>query len=278
MHQFTLKILFDIIGIGSASGLLYRNNYIYLISDNSDYLYEFSTGTRKLDKIQLLQSDVLENIPKRIKPDFEAIAEYNGSVYIFGSGSTVNRNTMVTVDLTSKKATSITDLTNLYSQLQKISNIGSEDFNIEGAVFDGKYWIFFQRGNGGTGKNAVFKVRGQLDGEKFDIEFYDCQLPEIGGVEASFTDAVIVGDKIYILATAEDTKSTYDDGDVLGSLIGRLDLQTLQVEFTQIITDKLKLEGLTFYKKKNGVLSFLLCEDNDTDGLESDLFRLDLKL
>jgi hypothetical protein len=40
-------------------------------------------------------------------------------------------------------------------------------------------------------------------------------------VRSSFTDAILVDNSIYFLATAEDTESTYDDGEVLGSLIGR---------------------------------------------------------
>jgi hypothetical protein len=36
----------------------------------------------------------------------------------------------------------------------------------------------------------------------------------------------------YFLATAEDTESTYD-GEVLGSLIGRINLKTMKIDFTQ---------------------------------------------
>jgi hypothetical protein len=34
------------------------------------------------------------------------------------------------------------------------------------------------------------------------------------------------------LATAEDAESTYDDGEVLGSLIG-INLKTMKIDFTQ---------------------------------------------
>jgi hypothetical protein len=33
-------------------------------------------------------------------------------------------------------------------------------------------------------------------------------------VYAGFTDAILVDNSIYFLATAEDTESTYDDGEV----------------------------------------------------------------
>ena len=85
-------------------------------------------------------------------------------------------------------------------------------------------------------------------------------------------------DKIYFLATAEDTQSTYNDGEVLGSFIGRIDLKTMKVEFTQKITSTNKFEGLTFYKKSNNKIEFLLCEDNDTELLETKIFKLGLLL
>jgi hypothetical protein len=58
----------------------------------------------------------------------------------------------------------------------------------------------------------------------------------------------------FFLATAEDTESTYDDGEVLGSLIGRINLKTMKIDFTQKISSTYKFEGLTLYtnsKEKN---------------------------
>ena len=102
------------------------------------------------------------------------------------------------------------------------------------------------------------------------------KLPKIKSVRSSFTDAVLVEDKIYFLATAEDTQSTYDDGEVLGSFVGRIDLKTMKIDFTQKITSTNKFEGLTFYKKSNDKIEFLLCEDNDTELLETKIFKLSL--
>jgi hypothetical protein len=35
------------------------------------------------------------------------------------------------------------------------------------------------------------------------------------------------------LATAENIASTYDDGEILGSLIGRIDIETMKIDFTK---------------------------------------------
>ncbi|HEX8562979.1 MAG TPA: hypothetical protein VF676_08385 [Flavobacterium sp.] len=276
MNQFTFEVLFHLIGIGSASGLFYKDNSVYLISDNGSNLYEYKIAARELSRSPLFESDITENIPKKTKPDFEAIAEHNDTLYVFGSGSTANRNRMVIVDRTTKSVTNVLDLTDLYTVMQSFGEITADDFNIEGVVCDGQTWYFFQRGNGGTGKNGIFSVKGDIAAGDFTILFNGYKLPKISGVETSFTDATLVGNKIYFLATAENTKSTYDDGDILGSIIGRLDLKKMKIEKTKQITDKHKLEGITLFENADKHISFLLCEDNDTDGLQSDVFKLTL--
>ncbi|MEY3500761.1 MAG: hypothetical protein RL308_2430, partial [Bacteroidota bacterium] len=40
--QFQLELLFQIIGIGSASGLIFNDTSLYIICDNSTYLHEYS--------------------------------------------------------------------------------------------------------------------------------------------------------------------------------------------------------------------------------------------
>ena len=68
MEKFQLSVLFKIIGIGSASGILYHNDLLYVISDNSTYLYEYNIPNEKLNKIPLVEYPQ-ENIPKKDKPD-----------------------------------------------------------------------------------------------------------------------------------------------------------------------------------------------------------------
>jgi hypothetical protein len=277
MQKFQLELLFHIIGIGAASGLVYKDNTIYLISDSSRYLYEFHIEKQFLEKTILLDDPLLEAIPKNQKPDFEAITSFGDSYYIFGSGSTENRNKMVQYN-TKTKTTTTTDLTDLYLLMQSFGNIKPEDFNIEGVVFTGETWYFLQRGNGKTAKNGVFTVQGKNLENDFSILYNDYKLPKIKGIQASFTDAVLVDSSMYFLASAENSTSTYDDGDVLGSLVGKINLETMKIEFTQKITDSLKLEGLSLYKKTPTQLEFLLCEDNDTEELHSNIYHLTLKI
>jgi len=273
MQQFQLSLLFQLIGIGSASGLLYRDDSIFVVSDNSAWLYQYNLTTKSLEKNALIESTVSENIPKKQKPDFEAIAHYEDDCYIFGSGSTENRNKMVQYNLKTKQTKTV-DLSYLYALLQSFASIKPDDFNIEGVVFTGELWYFLQRGNGKSGQNGVFTVKGKNLEEGFTVLYNEVKLPKIKGVRASFTDAVWANGQLYFLASAENSDSTYLDGEVLGSIVGSLNPDTMKLITTQQITDKQKFEGITLYQESADTLEFLLCEDNDTEQLESGIYRL----
>lgn len=273
MEKIQLSLLFKIIGLGSASGLLFQNNTILAIGDNSSYLYEYQTETAKLQRHPLAEN-AQENTPKAFKPDFEAITQYADSIYIFGSGSTENRNFMVQVDSKTKEVIKTQELTDLYLTMQSFAKIAPEDFNIEGVIYNGETWFFFNRGNGKTGKNVVFTVEGKNLVNEFQIISNEYKLPKIKGVRTSFTDAILVDNKIYFLASAENSNSTYDDGEVLGTIIGRIDVKKMKIDFTQKISDTHKFEGITLYKKSSNEIEFLLCEDNDTEVLEANVYKV----
>ena len=276
MQKFTLELLFQIIGIGSASGLFYKDNLLTVISDNSGFLYEYNTESKDLKTYSLIPN-AAANIPKKQKPDFEAVTSDAQNFYIFGSGSTENRNTMVQFDKASKTAVKAVDLSDLYLSMQSFGNIKPEDFNIEGVALSGETWYFLQRGNGAKGKNMIFTVEAQNLENNFTILANDYKLPKIKGIRTTFTDGILVGKKLYFLATAEDSKSTYSDGKVLGSIIGSLNIETMKLEFTQQITDKHKFEGLALISDSEKQIEFWLCEDNDTDIQQSEIYKLVIK-
>lgn len=281
MQKFTLELLFRIIGIGSASGLIYNNNSLYLIADNSHILYNYNINSKMLDKTSLVSKDyagALENVPKKDKADYEAIAAKGDDLYLFGSGSTENRNTIGHINIKTKEIYPHIDATDLYLAMQQFGEISPENFNIEAAVNDGEEtWYLFNRGNGPSGQNGIFTLTGTIDDTAFQIVYNKIKLPKIKGSQASFTDAVKVGNKLYFIAAAEGGNSTYADGEMAGTLIGRINIDKMKVEFTEVISAKNKFEGITLYKEEGKNLEFLLCEDTDNDAKESDIYKVSLK-
>ena len=273
MENFELSAFLTISGIGAASGMVFKENQLYIISDNSGFLYQYNLTSNKLYKHPLVPN-ATENTRKKLKSDFESITLNGNNLHIFGSGSTVNRNQEIIFNIQNQSIQE-KDATFLYQNIKETVPIADCDLNIEGAFYYQDYLYLFQRGNGGNSKNGIIKINSNSN-EK--IQFQSVQLPKISNIEATFTDAILIEDKIYFLAAAEDTDSTYFDGEVLGSLVGRMDLETMTVDFTIIITDNIKFEGITSFKKTNQSLTFLLCEDNDTENLESTIYELKLNL
>jgi hypothetical protein len=274
MEFFSIELFLQIIGISSSSGLVYENNNLFLISDSSTFLYEYQIEKNQLTKISLFENSS-ENIVKKEKPDFESILKIEKSLYIFGSGSTEKRRKGIEYQIEQQKSNLI-DLTHLFSKIEETTGIDRENINIEGVVKYLNNWLFFQRGNGIASQNGVIIIEGLLT-SPHKINFIPIELVNENEINATFTDAILVENKIYFLATAEDSKSTYDDGLVLGSWIGLLDVDNFKVKFIQKISSENKFEGLTVFKKSTDEISFLLCEDNDTEEMISNIYQLTIK-
>jgi len=276
MHSTTLEVFAEIDGIGSASGLFLQEDLLYIIGDNSGYLNEYNIKTRKLQKIQILfdsSLNQLENIPKSLKSDFEILCHHDNKLYILGSGSTPKRNLMIEFDLKIQKFVQ-KDLTSTYTKLKAIAKIDDQNFNLEGAIFTGTEWMLFNRGNGIEAKNGIFKIQGADLAKISQAQFNYFKLPNINHVESSFTDAALVKNEIFFIATAEDSQSTYADGEIMGSFIGSINLQSLKLTFSNKISGKHKFEGITLFSQTEHSTTFLLCEDRDTDELKTVIYKL----
>ena len=272
MQNFQVTDFAHLKGIGSASGLVYHQNVLFLISDNSTFLYQYDIEKELLLKFPLVK-EAQENIEKINKLDLEAITHFGNQLFIFGSGSTEKRNTMFSLDLATDKLQT-NDLTQLYTFLKQVAQLENDELNIEGAICVNKSMLLFQRGNGQNSKNGIFIVP---DEQGKPIHFVPVELPLLDHVQTTFTDAIQVEETIYFLAAAEDTTSTYEDGEVLGSILGQINLQTLMVENAIIISETQKFEGLTLFQNLENEIHFLLCEDNDSEVLESKIYKLTVK-
>lgn len=272
MEKFQLIPFLEIDEIGAASGLVNQNDSLFIISDNSTFLYRYNLNEKNIEKIKLFD-DRPEIAIKKDKPDFETITLFENKLYLFGSGSTKKRNTGVTFNLLNNEIKE-KDLSKIYKRLTESISIADVDLNIEGVIITDKTTYFFQRGNGTNAQNGVFCY----DRINKSVEFKLIKLPEINEIQATFTDAILIDDSIYFLAAAENTNSTYDDGEILGSMIGTIDLKTLRLESCVQISDNCKFEGLTLYKKTATQIELLLCEDNDSEILKTTIYLLRIQL
>ena len=209
MKKLILEIILQISGLSSASGNAYQEQNLYLIADDSQYLYQYNLDNKNLYKFPLTDNPQ-ENIPKKEKPDFEALVKNKETFYTFGSGSKENRAFLHTSTPSSNTINKI-PLDVLYSSIASFAEIDKEELNIEGAFFKGDELYLFNRGNGKHNRNFIAIIQGKNFTEEFNIILHDIKLPKLNGIQTGFSDATIVDDTIYFLATAEDNKSTYND-------------------------------------------------------------------
>lgn len=272
MENFKLTNFFTIKGISAASGLVYSQNVLFVISDSSSFLYQYDIDKKLLLKFPLVK-EAKENIEKAEKLDLESITQHGNQLIMLGSGSTQKRNTMFSLDLSSDALQS-QDLSALYQKLKIVGSFTDDQLNIEGAIYAHQTMLLFQRGNSKNSRNGIFIIpNNQEDG----IRFVPILLPTLDDIETTFTDAILVNDKIYFLACAENTESTYEDGEVLGTILGIMHAPTFEIIDVQLLSEHQKFEGITLYKESENELEFLLCEDNDTETTEAEIYKLTLK-
>ncbi|WP_254528614.1 MULTISPECIES: hypothetical protein [unclassified Sphingobacterium] len=274
MQEFYLKEFLDIPGISSASGIEFLEGQIYIVSDNSNYLYDYRITENLLNRHVLLPSPQMERIAKPQKLDLEAMVLSEDRIYTFGSGSSAARERGFSISRNDWHSTEL-DLSNLYSAMKKSANISSSDFNIEGVAMHRNSWLFLNRGNGPAGRNVIFKVDGDNLINDFMITCFDIKVPQVDGLLFGFSGAAVLGDSLYFIATAEEGLSTYEDGEIGGTVFGKFDLINMRIDHCQKISNDQKFEGITHYELQPHMISFLLCEDSDGSSDLTTIYRLD---
>lgn len=260
-----------ITGIGAASGIHFNdnNNALYLISDDSNYFYEYCLNTDSLNRHLLYNMEGNnEQVYKKSKLDLEAMTYNEGIYYLFSSGSKANRNKLFEVDTDFSIKTNDIDI---HAHLRGLLNISQKDYNIEGAIMiDENTFLLFNRGNGPEKRNGIIIVKN------LEARFIPIALPAINEHSTGFTDAVLLNDKIYFLAAAEGGDSSYDDGKIGGTIIGTINPADWSLGQTEILSYERKFEGITLYKTTENQYTFLLCEDPDDGSNESAIYRLEV--
>lgn len=271
-YNFILKVLIVINGLGAASGLVVDKHNVYTISDDDAHLYVYNKKKKEVEKVDLSPEIKSGSINKKDKPDFEAITKYDNHLYILGSGSKENRFDLISYDIKSKKVEN-DNYSYLLEEFLKISKLSKKDFNIEGIITDGHCTYFFNRGNGPAGVNGIYKVGGKInDLKNKSIEFFPINMPKLNNETTTFSDAILVDGKVLFTATVESKSTTQFNGEIKGSIIGELNLNTMEVMRWQKISDNKKIEGLALYKESRKNYTLYLCEDNDDDSEKASIY------
>lgn len=243
--------------VSAASGLVIMGDKFFIISDDELSLLsgDFS-GNFQMTKIWEHELPEDPKLRKKLKPDLESLYLIGQTLWALPSFSRPNRVKGARIELGPDfqiLGHEEVDFTGLYQKLL----LFVPDLNIEGAIWKDDHVHLFQRGNGKNGTNSMITVH------KEDVHITPLSLPHYKNVPLTITDATVIEDEIYFLAVAENTDSTYLDGEVMGSFLGKLGGDLRQIEFQG------KPEGLSFHS--DGHLYFVT--DDDSRKTPSRLFR-----
>ena len=283
--------------VAAASGVVRRAEYVYVVGDDELHLAVFDASSGAPGSLQRALSGELPSDPKqrkKHKPDLEALTTLppfeghpHGALLGLGSGSTPERDRgfawALAADGSLDGEPVELDLAPLYSLLrEKFAAL-----NVEGAAVMGDELWLLQRGNSEQGANLVVALscaevidslardRTLAAEELRRVLAFD--LGELEGAALTFSDAsALAGELLVFTASAEDSPSTYEDGAILGSVVGTIDSDG-EVHRLRRIDRKHKVEGVHAFLD-NGVISMTFVCDQDDPSVPSPLLSATMAL
>ncbi len=260
-------------GIHSSSGLLWLNDSLFCISDNSDFLFKINPTNFTFESIPTIEN-AQHWVEKKHKRDYEIIYADSEGIHLYGSGSKEKRK--IKTSFANLENLAISSECLLYDAVSS-RGISEDDLNLEALCKHGDTYYIFNRGNGPSKQNRILKAHQLPDGSFEIVSERDIQL-HFNNLDFTFTDACVCNDFIVFTAAAEASDSTYLDGEIGGSLLGVLKIDSLEVLYTQIVSQEHKFEGITCYKSSETTHHFYLAEDNDRNDGELTVYGVDLEI
>jgi hypothetical protein len=271
--------------VSAASGVVQRGDFVYVVGDDELALAVFEVSSEAPGHTERVLSGELPSDPaarKGAKPDLEALTVLPpfenhpyGALLGLGSGSTPTRDRGFLWGLGSDGSlhggAREISLAPLYSVLRE----RMDDLNIEGAAVMGDQLWLLQRGNGPRGENVVAELvlpevmesllrdRAVVAAELQGLRSYD--LGTLEGAKLTFSDASPLGGQLLVFtASAEGSPDTYQDGEILGSVVGTIDLDG-DVRRLRTIDRKYKVEGVHATLDTGVMTLTFVCDQDDPD-------------
>lgn len=270
-------------GVPSASGIASIGDSLFVIGDNTPWIYRINQDFEIASKLRLEDFGLADGeiIAKPAKPDFEAIEviEIAGrkKLFVFGSGSkSPSRDVLVQVDYEAG-VVDTHSLKAVYAQLKSSAPLQGYELNIEGVAVAGDHLFLLNRG-----KNIVFQYSFSAfydfvinkSPECPEPKAFEIILPKIRDRQSGFSGATMLPDGSSLLFTAsvETNPNAIDDGKVLGSFIGAIPLKALKNKYKPACVQisegdenlKIKVESVVVLDlSANGNATVLLVTDSD---------------
>ncbi|MFD2717676.1 DUF6929 family protein [Hymenobacter monticola] len=288
----------SIAGVPSASGVEIMGPSAYVIGDDAPLLYQLDAHTLAVTgRVPLFETTAFGTgrLPKAGKPDLECMAaltwpDGRAGLLLLGSGSlpTRARGWFVPTASAGPTAPEPVDLAPLYDLLRPHLPAGAV-LNLEAAATSATELLLFQRTVGRADAALLFRLplagtlaflQGQAAAPT--VQTTPFALPAIDGSPAGFSGATFVDGLLFVTASVENTTDAVLDGDVLGSFVGLVNLETQQTAFARLAWHdgrpyRGKVEGLAVRRAVGQRhWELLLVTDDDQGGSTAVLAEVDI--
>lgn len=270
-------------GFPSGSGVACIGGKYYAIGDDSPFLYVIDNEFNIIEQISLLEVKAKNfkgnRIKKKKKVDFETLEAISSNEMVtFGSGSkSPQRDIFVRIRLGATPEITSFSLTSFYEEIKKMPLLANSELNIEGTAYLNGWLYLFNRAN-----NVVIRFDYQQfleylwEGDFPVLEMVQVALPAIKGYEAGFSGATKWGDsQVIFTASVEQTDDAYNDGEIIGSLVGVLevtDFSATKVMCYSLIPNlgnkALKVESVTVSEISGTTPHLIFITDDDHGNTE----------
>jgi hypothetical protein len=271
--------------VAAASGVVQRAEYVYVIGDDELHLAVFDATSSDPGRLRRVLSGELPldaSRRKAAKPDLEALTALppfeghaHGALLGLGSGSTPQRDRGFAWSLAADGSLDgdpvELDLAPLYSLLRE----NLEALNVEGAAVMGDELWLLQRGNSKDGANVVVAldceeviaslVRDRTLAAEELKRTLAFDLGEMHDTLLTFSDASALGNELLVFtASAEASSSTYEDGEIVGSVVGTIDGNG-EVRRLRTIDRRHKVEGVHAVLDTGVIGMTFVCDQDDPE-------------
>ena len=228
--------------VRAASGLTWFGDRLIVMQDDALFVGVVDRVSGLVDDLALPSAGArtfdTARGNKRDKPDFEAACVVGDTLLAFGSGGPLPARQVV-MRWTPPAAPAMIAMREWYATLLEELVFERGALNLEGAVVVGEQLWLGNRGGDTTGTRATPDVLAKLstsefmailngtrDAAEFSIDAREIELGDLDGVGLHISDLTADARGVWLLAAAEQTTNFFDDGAVMGSVIGRVDEET----------------------------------------------------
>ncbi|MDO7847520.1 hypothetical protein Q5H92_14215 [Hymenobacter sp. M29] len=274
-------------GLPSASGVEIIGGTAYIIGDDAPLLYQLDAHTLAVTgRVPLFETTAFGTgrLPKADKPDLECMAaliwpDGRPGLLLLGSGSLPTRTRGWFVPTAgASQPPEVVNLAPLYDLLRPQLPAGTV-LNLEAAATTETELLLFQRTVGRADAALLFRLPLAATlafmasgGAAPAVGRLSFELPEIAGSPAGFSGATFVDGLLFVTASVENTTDAVLDGEVLGSFVGLVNLDTQEAAFARLAwrdgrAYRGKVEGLAVRRSMGRHhWELLLVTDDDQGG------------